>query len=224
MYCGDCAVDVKTKIFNCPICRTSLSLTDKEFFNNLYELVHTRAVGRHTPFAHYNLGCNYQAGEGVKQNDREAAKYFKLAADEGNAEAQCNLGNFYLQGRGVKLDLGLAIKYHRLSADQGQVNSQLTAGHMLAIGKGCQQDRYTAAKYLVGASKQGSEGANTLLPILFDIGYSVKLDGLKTTSLNGCKGLVTKHLPNLRVEVTLDDHKEPKSIRFSNLILIPKHR
>ena len=37
----------------------------------------------------------YQNGRGVPQDDAEAAKWFRLAAEQGDAEAQHNLGVMY---------------------------------------------------------------------------------------------------------------------------------
>ena len=39
-------------------------------------------------------------GQQYGRDDREAARLYKLAADQGNAQAQANLGTFYLDGRG----------------------------------------------------------------------------------------------------------------------------
>jgi len=37
---------------------------------------------------------------GLPKDDREAARLFKLAADQGDAEAQFTLASFYTAGRG----------------------------------------------------------------------------------------------------------------------------
>ncbi len=42
--------------------------------------------------AQYNLALMYDNGEGVPENDAEAVKWYRKAADQGNAEAQSNLG------------------------------------------------------------------------------------------------------------------------------------
>ena len=45
--------------------------------------------------AQYNLGVMYDNGEGVPQDYKEAVKWYRLAAEQGNANAQTNLGNMY---------------------------------------------------------------------------------------------------------------------------------
>ena len=41
-------------------------------------------------------------GQGVKQNFDEAVKWYYLAAEQGDADAQINLGNMYFEGKGVQ--------------------------------------------------------------------------------------------------------------------------
>ena len=57
----------------------------------------------------------YANGQGVPQDDKEAIKLFRLAAQEGNAYAQFNLGSAYANGRGVPQDDKEAIKWYRLA-------------------------------------------------------------------------------------------------------------
>ncbi len=42
----------------------------------------------------------YNNGQGIPQNYTEAVKWFRLAAEQGNASAQFNLGSMYHDGRG----------------------------------------------------------------------------------------------------------------------------
>ena len=49
----------------------------------------------------YNLGNMYYRGEGVPQNDKEAANWYRKAANQGHAGAQLNLGVMYKLGSGV---------------------------------------------------------------------------------------------------------------------------
>ena len=41
--------------------------------------------------AQFNLGRMYSYGRGVKQNNKKAVKWYQLAGEQGNAEAQINL-------------------------------------------------------------------------------------------------------------------------------------
>ena len=46
----------------------------------------------------------YDRGEGVPQNDAEAVRWYRMAAEQGVALAQYSLGVMYANGRGVPQD------------------------------------------------------------------------------------------------------------------------
>jgi TPR repeat protein len=46
----------------------------------------------------------YLDGDGVPENDAEAVRWYRLAADQGHADAQYNLGVRYANGQGVPQD------------------------------------------------------------------------------------------------------------------------
>ena len=46
----------------------------------------------------------YANGEGVPEDDAEAVRWYRLAADQGHAGAQYNLGVMYANGEGVVED------------------------------------------------------------------------------------------------------------------------
>ena len=48
------------------------------------------------------IGTLYRDGQGVTQDYAEAMRWFRLAADRGNAIAQMNIGTLYRNGRRPK--------------------------------------------------------------------------------------------------------------------------
>ena len=54
--------------------------------------------------AQFNLGFMHEKGNGVKQDDAEAVKWYRLAAAQGFVEAQYNLGNMSCKGQGTEQD------------------------------------------------------------------------------------------------------------------------
>ena len=54
----------------------------------------------------------------------EATKWFRLAAEQGDAEAQWNLGLMYHKGRGVIKDDREAVRWFRKAAQQGDPDAQ----------------------------------------------------------------------------------------------------
>ena len=64
-------------------------------------------------------GCKYDNGEGVPEDDTEAVRWYRLAAEQGYALAQFSLGLMYFTGEGLPQDLVLAYMWCNLSAAQG---------------------------------------------------------------------------------------------------------
>ena len=67
----------------------------------------------------FNLGECYRTGDGVAQDSVEAVRLFKLAADQGFAEAENNLGCMYARGCGVEQDTAEAIRWLERAAAKG---------------------------------------------------------------------------------------------------------
>jgi TPR repeat protein len=66
--------------------------------------------------AAYQIGILYYRGEGVLQDDAEAAKWFEKAAEAGDPDAQYNLGLMYANARGVAQDFVRAHVWFTLAA------------------------------------------------------------------------------------------------------------
>ena len=69
--------------------------------------------------AQLNMGRMYNQGEGVGQNYKLAAEWFRKAADQVYAMAQYNLGVMYDNGEGVSRNYKQATDWYRKAADQG---------------------------------------------------------------------------------------------------------
>ena len=85
--------------------------------------------------AEYALGLRYASGDGVKQDDKEAAIWFNKAAENGNVKAQAALGTRYFAGnRGVPPSLNQAYFWTvlaRAAGDQSSKNfATILASHM----------------------------------------------------------------------------------------------
>jgi TPR repeat protein len=78
--------------------------------------------------AQYNLGAMYNNGEGVPEDDAEAVKWYRLAAEQGLASAQSRLGLMYDNGEGVSEDDAEAVKWYRLAAGQGLASARVIKG------------------------------------------------------------------------------------------------
>jgi TPR repeat protein len=65
----------------------------------------------------------FEKGRGVAQDDAEAVRWYRLAAAQGVAVAQCNLGFMFEKGRGVAQDDAEAVRWYRLAAAQGDARA-----------------------------------------------------------------------------------------------------
>lgn len=72
----------------------------------------------------YKEGLRLEEGLEVPQNYSEAARFYRLTANQGHPFAQNSLGVFYCEGRGVPQDDKEAAKLFRLAADQGDAEAQ----------------------------------------------------------------------------------------------------
>ncbi|MFM8233578.1 MAG: tetratricopeptide repeat protein [Holophagaceae bacterium] len=87
-------------------------------FTDLEKLIQQASQGNVD--AQYNLGAMYANGQGVPQDDVQAVKWTRLAADQEHIKAQFNLGVAYTNGRGVPQDDVQAHMWFNLAAAQGQ--------------------------------------------------------------------------------------------------------
>ena len=73
-------------------------------------------------------------------NYKQAAKWYRQAAEQGIADAQYSLGGMYYNGEGVAQDYKQAIKWYSQAAEQGYVRAQNNLGVMYYNGDGVAQD------------------------------------------------------------------------------------
>ncbi|MGH6953553.1 MAG: tetratricopeptide repeat protein, partial [Alphaproteobacteria bacterium] len=83
----------------------------------------------------------------VPQDYAEAMKWYRKAADQGDAPAQNNLGFMYDSGWGVPQDYAEAAKWYRKAADQGIAIAQLNLGVSYELGDGGPRDYVEAHKW-----------------------------------------------------------------------------
>jgi TPR repeat protein len=65
------------------------------------------------------LGLRYHQGHGVLQDYKQAVKWLRLAAEQGNADAQYNLGVVYYEGKGAAQDDVMAHMYWNIAGVSG---------------------------------------------------------------------------------------------------------
>ena len=84
------------------------------------------------PKARTNIGYAYATGEGLKRDAKEATKWFRLAAVQGDMVAMDNLGYAHLNGDGVARSTTEAIAWYIKAAEQGYGPSQISLSDIYA--------------------------------------------------------------------------------------------
>ena len=114
----------------------------------------------------YSQGCS-------PEEDAKAAEQLRLAAGQGDAQAQNKLGLSYSKGKGVAHDYAQALKWYRSAAEQGLAVAQYNLGQMYANGRGVEQNDATAAKYWLLAAGQGFADAQFRLGVCYNTGKGI---------------------------------------------------
>lgn len=131
------------------------------------------------------VGYLYSAGREVPLNDVEAAKWFRMAAEKGDAVAQVNLGRLLVN---EKLPLTNGSKDRRpqyaegigwigKAADQGNPDACLAYGVILMRGDyESKPDPSKAATYLKPLAEAGNLDAMNALGVMYESGNGVPKD------------------------------------------------
>ncbi len=129
--------------------------------------------------AQCSLGAMYETGDGVpkdhseairlfslaaQQGQREALTRLRVAANQGNSDAQYYLGYMYETGTGIIRNYCDAHKWFRLAAAKGNIDAQYYLGYMYENGHGVLKEDYIeAAKWYRLAAKRRHSDAITNL-------------------------------------------------------------
>lgn len=77
------------------------------------------------PAGQLELGWAYQKGIGVEVDLEEAVRWFRLAAERGEVQAQSELGQIYAEGTGVEASVDESEEWQRKAAMNGGTEEQL---------------------------------------------------------------------------------------------------
>ena len=73
--------------------------------------------------AQISLAFAYHQGLGVKQDDNEAVRWWRLASEQGNAQAHYHLGSAYEVGIGVASDKVIAYMWFEVAKLAGDLGA-----------------------------------------------------------------------------------------------------
>lgn len=110
--------------------------------------------------AQVGLGELYLRGDGVKEDPRAAADWFKRAADKGFAEGQYALGVLMRDGTGVRKDMRAGAELFLKAALQMHAGAQFALARMYELGLGVDQDDVKALAWYTLSRDSGNPFAD----------------------------------------------------------------
>jgi uncharacterized protein len=121
--------------------------------------------------AQYKMGMRYMDLPPDALGNKEMEKWFRKAAEQGHAKAQCCLGDCYHTDFGVNtVDHTEAFKWYLKSAQQGYPEAQCKLGSMYTDGKGAPVSMPEAIRWLGTAAGQKYAPAECALGMLYKWG------------------------------------------------------
>lgn len=133
--------------------------------------------------AQYQLGRMYEYGMGVPKDPAEAAKWYRLAAEQAELKSQERLGQLLEDGSTVPQDKEEADKYYRMlvaelerKADLENRNAQYELGRLYERGRGVEESTDKALHWYLQAAKKGHPLAQYRLGRLYFEGKMVGQD------------------------------------------------
>ena len=122
------------------------------------------------------LGICYNEGNVAPKDYKEAAMWYRKAAEQGGATGQRLLGICYDEGNGVPQDYKEAVMWYRKSAAQGDAAAQSLLGICYANGTGAPQDYKEAVMWFSKSAEQGDATAQRNLGLCYTNGTGVPQD------------------------------------------------
>ncbi|MDR2550341.1 MAG: sel1 repeat family protein [Desulfobulbus sp.] len=125
----------------------------------IYLLVSAAKKGKYSDESLNIMGYEYFKGKNIPENYAESRKWFKIAADTGNAQAQNDLAYLFFHGLGGAVDYQAAFVLYQKSALHGHQLAQANLGTMYANGLGTEKDKEKGYAWYEIASLNGNEPA-----------------------------------------------------------------
>ena len=136
--------------------KTGMEAAKRGDFATAVKLWQPLAIKGHVE-AQASMGHLYLLGKGVRQNDKEAAKWLEKAAQKGHTFSQFNLAAMFEEGRGVSTDVKKALTWYRKAAEQGDANAQNNLGRFYSEGAVLEENNVLALMLFSLAAGQGDE-------------------------------------------------------------------
>lgn len=145
-------------IFMCGVIVVAIAVTG--VYNYLYggdpedpRRMEGRAILGETE-AQYKLAQKLSIGDGLPENDAEALKWYKKAADSGHPKAAMTMARLYFTGEGMEQDDAKGAEWMMRAAESGDPYAQALMGMLYLGGIGVEQDPQLALDWLNRSSER----------------------------------------------------------------------
>jgi hypothetical protein len=142
------------------------------------ELVVQAERGNGDAVSQRRLGILYEDGIGVKADHKEAIRWFRLAADQGDSEAQRRLANLYLAHESGTAAVADIWKYLQSAINQGNMTAMADGGlfNLYDFDAGNQDAAAEAVKYFTKSAEAGNDVGQMRLGRAYSLGLGVARD------------------------------------------------
>jgi TPR repeat protein len=122
------------------------------------------------------LGNMFAHSRDMQPDYPRSMKFFRSAADQGNAEGQFQVGSLYELGEGVEKDRAEALRWFRQAASQGNPKAEYRIGVAFAKAWNIKQDYAEALAMFRKAAEQGHPEAMNWIGSIYSEGWGVGKD------------------------------------------------
>lgn len=122
------------------------------------------------------LAADYFAGQGRPQDLKQAAYWYRKAAEAGDSAAQLQTGYLYDAGIGVEKNPVLAVHWYQLAAAGGLARAKVNLAVAYLWGNGVTKNEATAIRLLNEAAGKGVGLAACYLGVIYQYGIGVTAD------------------------------------------------
>jgi len=126
------------------------------------------------------LATKYLSGkDGFSKDNKQAADFYKKAAELNNVEGLYNTGVMYMNGRGVEKNYKKAMKCYKKALKGGYDNALTNIEYMVGNGLGDKADMEEVVNYYKIAAEKGVLVAQFNLGLIYYMGESIEKDKIQ---------------------------------------------
>lgn len=117
-----------------------------------------------------------EENSGAHYNPKEGARFVKIAAENGYANAMASYARLLKYGKGVAVNINEAVRYYKMGIENGSVQAMNDYGYMLKHGQGVGVNYEEAIKYYKMAIDNGYSVAMNNYARMLQNGDGIKVD------------------------------------------------